>query len=61
MNSTKNSEYWKEYNKRIRKQLEEQPIPEGFEEIEDALEWLFQLITRYKRYRNAFMETNKND
>lgn len=60
-NSTKNSDYWKNYNKKIKKMLQEEPLPEGFEEVEDALEWLFQLIMKYQRYRDAFEETNKND
>ena len=36
-NSTKNSDYWKNYNERIKKLMETEPLPEGFEEIEDAL------------------------
>ena len=60
-NSTKNSDYWKDYNERIKKMVEEEPLPEGFDEMEDALEWLVQLIKKYRRYRDAFEEINNND
>ena len=59
--STKNSEYWKNYNERIKKLMETEPLPEGFEEIEDALECLVQLLKQNKRYRDAFDGDKNND
>lgn len=41
--------------------METEPLPEGFDEIEDALEWLVQLLTHYKRYRDAFDGDKNND
>lgn len=60
-NSTKNRDYWKNYNERIKKLMETEPLPEGFEEIEDALECLVQLLKKNKRYRDAFDGDKNND
>jgi len=60
-NSTKNRDYWKAYNERIKRMVETEPLPEGFDELEDALECLVQLIKKYRRYRDAFEEINNND
>ena len=61
MKNSTNRTYWKNYNKRIKKLMETEPLPEGFDEIEDALEWLVQLLTHYKRYRDAFDGDKNND
>ena len=47
MKDSTNRIYWKNYNKKIKKLMETEPLPEGFDEIEDALEWLVQLLTPY--------------